>query len=336
MVVLAAFAGSASAAAGKTGAKGASSLVIGDILYNNDAYQTAQQKWMQKYGDSLGIKMVFENQLGQGTNAPNLMDDLLAKGVNGVIFQPADANVAVPLVKQAQGKKIPVLGWAIPFGAGVTTPYIGLAESTQALAAGKRAATYVLKHFPGQKVRVLIVTIQGASICQTIRMGNFVKGVKAVSPSASIVTVNGAGDRNKAVTVTEDALQRQKGFNIATGCNSDMAMGALQAFKSAGLGGATKKVPTHTYFYSINGTDEELRALTDPSSPLMEDLGLTPKQVAMTLIDTMVKMIHGGMDAYGSFTANVPDKALTPNCAAANAFNKDQYFAKHNLPCAGK
>src|SRR4029077_7515188 len=161
-------------------AKSAKGLVIGDILYNTDAYQIAQQKQMQKYADSLGIKMVFENQEGQGTNAPNLMEDLLAKGVNGIIFQPADANVAVPLVQQAQGKKIPVLGWAIPFGSGGTTPYIGLAESTQAFAAGKRAAQYVQKHFPGQKVRVLIVTIQGASICKTIRMGNFEKGVKAV------------------------------------------------------------------------------------------------------------------------------------------------------------
>ncbi len=340
--LLAVLASGAAAATGKVGhsasgqARSASPLVIGDILYNNDAYQTAQQKWMQKYADSIGVKVVFENQLGQGTNAPNLMDDLLAKGVNGVIFQPADANVAVPLVQQAQGKKIPVLGWAIPFGTGVTTPYIGLAESTQAFAAGKRAAQYVQSHFPGQKVRVLIVTIQGASICKTIRMGNFEKGVKAVAPKASFVWINGAGDRNKAVTVTEDALQREKDFNIASGCNSDMAMGALQAFKSAGLGGAVNKKPTHTYFYSINGTDEELRALTDPSSPLMEDLGLTPKEVAKTLINTMIKMINGGIDAYGSYTANVPDKALTPKCATANAFNKDEYFATKNLPCAGK
>jgi ABC-type sugar transport system substrate-binding protein len=339
LAALASAAGAATRAADGSAsgyAKGASPLVIGDILYNNDAYQTAQQKWMQKYADSIGIKMVFENQLGQGTNAPNLMDDLLAKGVDGVIFQPADANVAVPLVQQAQGKKIPVLGWAIPFGAGVTTPYIGLAESAQAFAAGKRAAQYVLKHFPGKPVRGLIVTIQGASICQTIRMGNFEKGVKAVARKASFLVINGAGDRNKAVTVTEDALQRDKTFNIASGCNSDMAMGALQAFKSAGLGGAKNKVPAHTYFYSINGTDEELRALTDPSSPLMEDLGLTPKEVAITLIDTMVKMIRGGIDAYGSYTANVPDKALTPKCGPANAFNKTEYFATKNLPCAGK
>src|SRR6266481_4489858 len=336
LISTALLAAAASGATAAKSAKGAGPLMIGDILYNNDAYQTAQQQWMQKYADSIGIKIVFGNQLGQGTNAPNLMDDLLAKGVNGVIFQPADANVAVPLVQQAQGKKIPVLGWAIPFGTGVTTLYIGLAESTQAFAAGKRAAQYVQSHFPGQKVRVLIVTIQGASICKTIRMGNFEKGVKAVAPKASFVWINGAGDRNKAVTVTEDALQREKNFNIASGCNSDMAMGALQAFKSAGLGGAVNKKPTHTYFYSINGTDEELRALTDPSSPLMEDLGLTPKEVAMTLINTMVKMINGGIPAYGSYTANVPDKALTPNCAAANAFNKNEYFAKKNLPCAGK
>src|SRR4029077_11133021 len=118
----------------------AKKTIIGDILYNNDAYQTAQQKQMQAYADSLGIQIVFENQLGVGTKPPNPMDDLLSKGVQGIISQPADAAVSVPLVKEAQGKKIPVLGWAIPFGAGVTAPYIGLDERAQTVEAGERAA----------------------------------------------------------------------------------------------------------------------------------------------------------------------------------------------------
>jgi ABC-type sugar transport system substrate-binding protein len=338
-VAVAALLAACSTGSGTTGSsaqsKPTNQLVIGDILYDTDAYQIAQQKQMQSYADGLGIKMVFENQQGKGTNAPDLMDDLLAKGVDGVIFQPADATVSVPLVRQAQAKGVPVLGWGIPFGKGVTAPYIGLDERTESVAAGKAAAQYVLKNFPGQPVKVLIVTITGVSICSDLRMGGFAEGVKDVAPNASIVTVNGAGDRNTAVTVTEDALQRDKSFNIATGCNSDMAMGALQAFKSAGLGGATDKKPAHTYFFSINGTDEELRALTDPSSPLMADLGLTPKEVSTTLVDTVVKMIHGTISPDGSYTASIPDKPLTTDCAVANDFNKTEYFATQNLPCTG-
>jgi len=313
--------------------KATDQLVLGDILYDTDAYQIAQQKQMQAYADSLGIKIIFENQQSKGTSAPNLMDDLLAKGVDGVIFQPADANVSVPLVRQAQARGVPVLGWSIPFGSGVTAPYMGLDEHDESVAAGKDAAEYVVKNFPGQPVKVLVVTITGVSICSDLRMGPFEQGVKSVAPDATVVTVNGAGDRNTAVTVSEDALQRDKGFNIATGCNSDMAMGALQAFKSAGLGGATDKRPDHTYFFSVNGTDEELRALTDPSTPLMADLGLTPKEASKGLVDTMVKMIHGEIPPTGNYTANVPDKPLTPDCAAADSFNKEEYFATQDLPC---
>src|SRR3954453_2539291 len=76
-----------------SGASATKGLGKGDILFDADAYQIAQQKQMQKYADSLGIKMVFENQKGQGTAAPNLMEDLMAKNVDGIIFQPADANV---------------------------------------------------------------------------------------------------------------------------------------------------------------------------------------------------------------------------------------------------
>jgi ribose transport system substrate-binding protein len=320
-------------ACGNSPTAAAKKTIIGDILYNNDAYQTAQQKQMQAYADSLGIQIVFENQLGVGTNAPNLMDDLLAKGVQGIIFQPADAAVSVPLVKEAQAKKIPVLGWAIPFGTGITAPYVGLDERAQTVGAGTRAAQWVKTNYPGKQVDVLLVTIQGASICQDIRMGGFKEGVLSVAPDAKITIVDGAGSREKAVTVAEDALQRDKGFNVATGCNSDMAFGALQAFKAAGLGGATNKKPVHTYFYSINGTDEELKALVDQTSPLMEVLGLTPKEISQTLIDTLLKMIKGTIDPYGSYVANVPDKPIPADCAAANAFNKDEYLATANLPC---
>jgi ABC-type sugar transport system substrate-binding protein len=182
-------------------------------------------------------------------------------------------------------------------------------------------------------VDVLLVTIAGASICADIRMGGFKEGVLGVAPDAKFTTVDGAGSREKAVTVSEDALQRDKGFNIATGCNSDMAFGALQAFKSAGVGGATNKKPDHTYFYSINGTDEELKALVDQSSPLMEVLGLTPKEISQTLIDTLLKMIKGTIPPYGNYVANVPDKPIPADCTAANTFNKVEYLATQNLPC---
>src|SRR4029077_5704142 len=89
----------------------------------------------------------------------------------------------------------------------------------------------------------------------------------------------------------------------------------------------------HTYFYSINGTDEELKALVDKSSPLMEVLGLTPKEISQTLIDTLLKMMNGTTPAYGSYTYNVPDKPIPADCAAANTFNKVEYLATQDLPC---
>jgi len=141
-------------------------IVIGDILYDTDAYQIAQQKQMQAYADSLGVKMIFENQQGKGTSAPNLMDDLLAKGVDGVIFQPA-----MPTSRfRSFGRRKPrcsSAGLGIPFGPGVTAPYVGLDERAETVSAGKDAAQYVLKNFPGQPVKVLIVTI---TVCRSVQI----------------------------------------------------------------------------------------------------------------------------------------------------------------------
>src|SRR5260370_23119979 len=150
------------------------------------------------------------------------------------------------------------MGWAIPLGQGITAPYVGLDERAQTVGAGTRAAWWVKSNFPGKPVDVLIVTILGASICQDIRMGGFKEGVLGVAPDAKITIVDGAGSREKAVTVAEDALQRDKSFNIVTGCNSDMAFGALQAFKAGAHGGAPHKKPDHAFVYTINATHHEL------------------------------------------------------------------------------
>src|SRR4029077_8653105 len=105
-------------------------------------------------------------------------------------------------------------------GPAIPPPYLGLNERAQPREAGKRAAQWVQANFPGKPVDVLIVTIAGVSICQDIRMGGFTEGVKGVAADAKITTVDGAGAREKAVTVAEDAIQRDKNFNVATGCNS--------------------------------------------------------------------------------------------------------------------
>jgi hypothetical protein len=44
-------------------------------------------------------------------------------------------------------------------------------------------------------------------------------------------------------------------------------------------------------------------------------------------------MIKGTIDPYGNYTANVPDKPIPADCAAANAFNKVEYLATQNLSC---
>src|SRR2546430_16213914 len=120
------------------------------------------------------------------------MDDLLSKGVDGIIFQPADAAVSVPLVKQAQAKKIPVLGWAIPFGTGITAPYIGLDERAQTVGAGKRAAAWGDTNYPGKAGAGLLPTNAGATRPAGLRMRGLHTGVLSVAPSAKIPAVAGA------------------------------------------------------------------------------------------------------------------------------------------------
>jgi len=67
------------------------------------------------------------------------------------------------------------------------------------------------------------------------RSTGFVDGVKSVLPDARVVaSVDGAGLKDKAVQVANDALTANPDVNIIFGINDDSALGGLQAFESQG------------------------------------------------------------------------------------------------------
>jgi ribose transport system substrate-binding protein len=310
------------------GGKSAKRLKIGEVFYSTDQYQVALQKWMERYADEMGFDLEVCQQDLKPEPGIECVRNWVTQKYDGIIYAPADPAAAVAPTKQAQSAKIPVVGVAIKPGPGVELPFADALEKDQTVEAGKTAATKAGELFPGQPLSVLVLDLPNLPICKERRMGGFIEGVKSVDPKAQINVVDGKGDRAGARTVTADAIQSGKKFNVVTACTGEMIQGALSALKSAGRGKATDKKPATEYVFAIDGDRLQVEQLLDPSTPVMQVMGLTPRENGKKTIDMLMRMIDGGVAIDAPEVIGLGAQLLESDCDSANKYLADQYFDK--------
>jgi ribose transport system substrate-binding protein len=302
---------------------------IGQVLYGVDAYQQIHSKFFAARAKELGWKVKTVNGMNSPTISNRVALDLLHAGVDAMIIQPPNPFAAVGTLQTIIRAKVPLIYWGNGYVSQIKAPYVALDESAQTFQAGKNAALYVKKHFPGKPVAAVVITIPGVPICTQFRMGNFIKGLKAVDSQAKIVAMpNGAGVRSTSANVMKDVLASGKYFNIVTACNGESALGAMSALQAAGRAKATgtkanNKVPTTEYIASIDGSPAEINALLSPESALMEVVTLTPYENARKLAELMVKYANGKLPA--NYRDSVHGLLIGPDCAKAKVIEKREY-----------
>jgi ABC-type sugar transport system substrate-binding protein len=326
---------SGSTAGGGTGASTAAAKTrkVGQVFYSTDAYQVALEHWMKEYAKQDGIDFTVCQQALKPQPGVECVRDWTTQHFDGILYHPADPATAVAPTKAAQQADIPVVGVAIKPAPGVELPFADIDEKAQTTEAGKAAATKAKELFPGQPVSVLMLDLPSLPICKELRMGGFAEGVKSVDPDATIIDIDGKGDRLGARTVTADTIQSGKKFNVVTACTGEMIQGALSALESAGRGKAVDKKPTTEYVFAIDGDRKEAQQLLDPTSPVMQVMGLTPKENGRKALDLLTEAMDGKIPITSSKTVPLTSKLLNPSCDEVNAYLQDEYLADP-LPCA--
>jgi ABC-type sugar transport system substrate-binding protein len=305
---------------------------VGQVFYSTDAYQVALEKWMKQYSKDEGIDFTVCQQALKPEPGVDCVRDWTTQKYDGIIYHAADPASAVAPTREAQQAGIPVVGLAIKPAPGVKLPFLDIDEKEQTIEAGKAAATKAKELFPGKPVSALVLDLPSLPICNELRMGGFIEGLKSVEPDANVISVDGKGDRLGARTVTADAIQSGKDFNVVTACTGEMIQGALSALESAGRGKAVGKKPTTEYVFAIDGDRKEAQQLLDPSSPVMQVMGLTPKENARKGLDLLTRLMDKELPIESEETVPLTSKLLDSDCATVNEYLQDEYLSEP-LPC---
>ncbi len=193
---------------------------------------------------------VFDGQYDALTQS-NQFETMVTQRYDAIIFVPIDAAAGAGAVKKAKAANIPVIGSNARVTGSDLTSYVGSDD----VRAGVLEAEAVVERMGGKGNVVIIEGPIGQSA--QIERGRGNMQVLAQHPEIKVMEHKTANwSRAEAQSLMENWLTAHPNqINGLIGQNDEMALGALQAVKAAGI--AFDKIPTA----GIDGVSDAIRAV---------------------------------------------------------------------------
>ncbi len=193
-------------------------------------FWAAVQRGAEEKGKELGVEVIVLAPPTESDVAAQIaqIEDQLAKGIKGLVLAPTDPNALAPVVDEAIASKVPVV-FVDTKGTNAGVTYIG----TDNEAGAALAAKYICDKVPAGSDVALITGIvtqsTGKARADGGRSGLAGCGLKIVAEQT------GEWDRAKGLAVMENIITGNPNIVAVFASNDNMALGATEALKSAGL-----------------------------------------------------------------------------------------------------
>ncbi len=162
-----------------------------------------------------------------------MLQAALAKNPQAICFAALDSQAAIPLLKEAQSKGIPVVG----FDSGVDSDIPVATASTDNSAAAALAADKMAELIGGSG-KVAVMVHDQTSRTGIDRRDGFVNRIKEAYPDIEIVNIDyGGGDHLKSTELAKAVIQANPDLKGYFGANEGSAIGVVNAVSELGMAG---------------------------------------------------------------------------------------------------
>jgi ribose transport system substrate-binding protein len=238
----------------------------------NTVYWQSVLAGAQAAGKDYGYEIIW-NGPDRETNSAlqvQIVDEAIAKQVEGVVIAPVDRTALVPSVDKLDQLNIP----CVIIDSGLDTVRFLSFASTDNYQGGVLAAQQMGKVLGG-KGNILVVRHIAGSHATIKRVSGFTDTISNDFPGMTIVDSESGQDTSEiAKKVTEEMLQRHPDVQGLFACNVDVSVGALAALQQ------------------MKRTDVKMVAF-DPAKSLLD--GLRSGEVAAIVVQDPYKMGYEGV-----------------------------------------
>jgi ribose transport system substrate-binding protein len=220
----------------KGGGKGRdlSALTVGFAqMENNISWRIAETNSMQGEAAKLGVTLVYTDAQSDTAKQVSDVEDMVAQGVDYIVLPPREEEGLTPALKAAQDAGIPVILIDRSVKGVPGIDYTTLIAS-DFVYEGEEIGKWVVNKAGGKGNIVILEGTQGATSTIDRQKGfmNIIEGtdMKIIADQTAEYTMSGA------LTAMQNIIQAHGDAIDVVYChNDDMALGAIQALKSAGM-----------------------------------------------------------------------------------------------------
>jgi len=195
-------------------------------------FNDATTDWVNGITDTAskrGVSVIVLDAKGDVAKQLADVEDIITRGVDGLIIWPNDSKAIVPAVEAANKANIPV---AVLDRGSDGGEYITLVAGDD-VAASKKAAEFIADNVKGSGYVLELTGAPGSQVV-TNRSKGFAEGITK-NPNLKLITQPTDWTIESGMKVTENVLQAHPDDLLAIWAHSDeMAIGGLQAIKGAG------------------------------------------------------------------------------------------------------
>ncbi|MBQ4769726.1 substrate-binding domain-containing protein [Pectobacterium versatile] len=271
------------------GAVQAEPLTVGfSQIGSESGWRSAETKVSKQEAEKRGITLKIADAQQKQENQIKAVRSFIAQGVDAIFIAPVVATGWAPVLQEAKEAKIPV--FLLDRTIEVSDPSLYTAAiASDSVYEGKVAGEWLVKEAAGKPCNVVeLQGTVGASVAINRKKG-FAEGI-ASDPQIKIIrSQSGDFTRSKGKEVMESFIKaEQNGKNICAvyAHNDDMAIGAIQAIKEAGL-----KPGSQIKVVSIDGVPDIFKAMMNGEANATVEL--TPN-MAGPAFDALLAMKKDG------------------------------------------
>jgi ribose transport system substrate-binding protein len=235
--------------AGDPNASGGKTITVGVTVYDMSSFITQGKEGMEAYAAANDIELQWTSAGGDVSTQANQMDQFVSAGVDAIIIVPVQADSLQPQVAAAKAADIPV----IAVNTALSGTEVTASVQPDDVAAGAQEATQMMEALGGKGNVVVLQGPLGSS--PQIDRGEGIDSVLAENPDVKVLAQETANwSRDEAVNQMSNWITAfGSDINGVISQNDDMALGAIQALREAGITG----VPV----VGIDGIEDGLKAV---------------------------------------------------------------------------
>ncbi len=237
------------------GTSGGKKIVGFSQMENNGPWRIAETASMRDEAAKRGYELVLTDAQGQTSKQVSDLEDLIARRVSAIFLAPREFEGLEATLQKAKEAKIPVFLIDREAAGKVGEDYITFIGSNF-IEEGQKVGEWVVKNTNGKAGVIILEGTAGASVARDRNQG-FMDAIKS-SPDIKVLASQPANfTRAEGQKVMENLIQANgKNITVVYTHNDEMALGAIQALKAAGMNpGKDVKV------VSVDGQKSALEAI---------------------------------------------------------------------------